>query len=193
MRIRLIAILVLLFVVSPADARPLYEHERFCLATMTRIESSLKSHLPGDHGFVETHRSWLGKKFAHVTHIRDIWILRNGKVVIKVFLFSPPLPDDSLPSGAGISEAKLETKLFGEPVTYGIAVLGEDEKLVGEVLDIINKSLRPAIGAELQENVEINAGVPTGLLLLVTAATLAAGLIATVFVWRAKRIRSSLS
>ena len=194
MRIRLIVILLLLFVVSWADARGLYPYERFCLETMAQIESSLESHLPSDYEIVETHPSPLGKRFAVATHIRDAWISHNGEVVLKVVLFTWPLPDDPALSNAKISQVRLETDAgHGKAVTLGVAVLGKDEELVGEVVDIVNKSIRPVSGTELQEHVEFNDGNGTGLLLLVTGMIVAAGLIVTVFVWRVKRIRSSLS
>ena len=103
-----------------AHAREATDYERFCLATMGQIESTLAAHLPGDCKIVATHPSPLGRRFAGATQIRDAWISRNGKVVAKVVMFTWPLPDDPLLSGATVSQVRLETDRDGKPRWGGL-------------------------------------------------------------------------
>ena len=135
---------VLAVVTMPtAHAREATDYERFCLATMGQIESTLAAHLPGDCKIVATHPSPLGQRFAH-GQIRDAWISRNGKVVAKVVMFTWPLPDDPLLSGATVSQVRLETDRDGKKVVLGIAVIGEDTQLVGDVVNVVNRSTETA-------------------------------------------------
>jgi hypothetical protein len=187
MRMRMIAVSICLVAAPRADARPPSEYERFCMEAMCQIESSLTSHLPSDCEIVGTHPSLLGQTFAKATYIRDGWISRNGQVVVKVVLFTWPLPNDPLLSGATVSQVILETETDGGKVTLGIAILGKDEQLVGTVVDIINRSLRSQHRADLQKTVQVNGGGGTAWLLLITGTIVAGGIITTVLVWRAKR------
>jgi hypothetical protein len=139
----MIAVFVFLVAAPRADARPATDYERFCLEAMSQIERNLTAHLPSDCEMVDTHPSPLGKKFAGASYIRDGWVSRKGQVVVKVFLFTWPLPNDPLLSGATVSLVKLETERGREKVTLGIAILGKDEQLVSTVADIINRSFGP--------------------------------------------------
>jgi hypothetical protein len=190
MRMCMIAVFIFLVAAPRAEARPATEYENFCLEAMSQIERNLTSHLPSDCEMVDTHPSPLGQKFAQARFIRDGWISRNGQVVVKVVLFTRPLPNDPLLSGATISQVKLETERGREKVTLGIAILGKDEQLVSTVADIVNRSFDPPPSADIQKQGKVNGSNEIAWLLLITGMIVSCGLIIRFLIRRAKRKQS---